>query len=570
MQKQGTFINKKFNKLLLGCFWGNLAYTINLMTDSIISGNVLGEVSLQAVSIVFPLFSVVYFFAYLIAPGASVIFGKLIGEFNKDEASRVVGTTFVSTALIGVLLIVGLRVLKAPFLAYYGCIDELMQEASQYYNWLILFALLECVRVPLHNLTVTDGEAVLVSVANALDVIANVVLSIALSAKYGIAGLGLATCIGKMLAVISYLLHFFKKSNNVKCNFSINLKYVKRAISLSFSYYMYYIFLAVVDIVLNKIIIKTCGVKLLPAYAVVNLVFGICEIYEALTTSSLGLITCFLGERNGHDMNLLFRHIARSMFIMAFGLWVLFFFGAPLMPLLFGLETADTISAAISASRIMSFTVLGFGVSYMTGNILFAIEKPLLSCFESFLNDAAMPLLCSLLAGSLWGFKGITIGMSLSSYIAFLIYTVVLTSIKGKKGFPFYFETEDEEGVSFDFYVTKESIPVIRDSVFHELEEHGFTVEKIEILIEEFYTRVLEKNPGKRVLSECTLLFGEKQVKIILRDDGVIFNFIDENNRVESINAHVLNSILEKTAGKEYLITAALNRVGFVFEKQSR
>ena len=72
MLKQGTFINKRFNTLLLGCFWGNLAYTINLMTDSIISGNVLGEVSLQAVSIVYPLFSVVYVFAYLIAPTVHV------------------------------------------------------------------------------------------------------------------------------------------------------------------------------------------------------------------------------------------------------------------------------------------------------------------------------------------------------------------------------------------------------------------------------------------------------------------------------------------------------------------
>lgn len=43
MLKQGTFINKRFNTLLLGCFWGNLAYAINLMTDSIISGNALGE-----------------------------------------------------------------------------------------------------------------------------------------------------------------------------------------------------------------------------------------------------------------------------------------------------------------------------------------------------------------------------------------------------------------------------------------------------------------------------------------------------------------------------------------------
>ena len=237
------------------------------------------------------------------------------------------------------------------------------------------------------------------------------------------------------------------------------------------------------------------------------------------------------------------------------------------MPQLFGLETVETIRAAVAASRIMSFTVLGFGVSFLTGSILYATEKPLLSCFISFLNDAAMPLLCSLLAGSLWGFTGIVIGMTFSPYMAFAAYYLVMILFKGKKGFPFYLEMEDEQGVSFDLYVTQESIPEVRDWVCRQLAEHGFYIENIEILIEEFYTRVLEKNPGKKVLSECTLLFSPKQVRIIVRDNGVIFNFMDENNKAESMNAHILNSLLEQTTIKEYLITAAFNRDGFVFEK---
>lgn len=567
MLKQGTFINKRFNKLFLGCFWGNLAYAINLMTDSIISGNALGEVSLQAVSIIYPLFSVVYFFSYLIAPGAGVLFGKLIGEFNKDEASRVAGTTFVATTIIGVFLAVGLWLLKMPFLSCYGCTGALLQEASQYYNWLILYAVIDCLAVPLYYLTVTDGEAVLVSVANTSNIAANVVLSIVLSAQYGIAGLGMATCIGRMLTVISYLPHLLKKTNNVQCHFCLDFKYVRRAIYLSFSYYMYYIFLAVVDIVLNKIIIMTCGVELIPAYAVINLVFGTCEVYEALTNASMGLITCFLGERNSHDMNLIFRKIGRTLFVMATGLWAAFFFGAPLVPQLFGLETAVTIDAAILASRIMSFTAFGFGVSFIIGNVLYSIEKPLLSCFNSFLNDAVMPLLCSVVLGSLWGFTGIAIGMALSPYMAFVVYALVMISLRGKKGFPFYYDAGDEEGVSYDLYVTKESIPEVRDWVNQQLVAHGFNIENLEILIEEFYTRVLEKNPGKRVLSECTLLFSENQVRILVRDNGVIFNFVDENNAVESLNAHVLNSLLERTKDKEYLITTSLNRNGFVFEK---
>ena len=97
-----------------------------------------------------------------------------------------------------------------------------------------------------------------------------------------------------------------------------------------------------------------------------------------------------------------------------------------------------------------------------------------------------------------------------------------------------------------------------------EFDKHGYEVEHLELLIEELYTRIYEKNPGKTVCSECALLFGENHVRIIVRDNGVIFNFIDENNSIESMNAYVLNSLLEKTKEKEYLITTSFNRNGFL------
>ena len=172
--------------------------------------------------------------------------------------------------------------------------------------------------------------------------------------------------------------------------------------------------------------------------------------------------------------------------------------------------------------------------------------------------------------GSVWGFTGIVIGMCLSTYAAFAVYALIMIPRKGKNGFPIYFKAPNEEGISYDFYVTPEAIPYIRDWVYRIMNEHGYNQNNIEILIEEFYLRVLEKNQGKRVLSECTLLFSENQVRVIIRDDGVLFNFVDENNPVESLNAHVLSSILEHTEEKNYVITAAVNRNGFVFEKQTR
>ncbi len=568
MLKQGAFVNKKFNRFVLGNIWGCLAYSVNLMIDSLISGNQLGESSLQAVSIVYPLMSLISFFSCLVSPGGAILFGRHIGEFRKEDAYKVSGTTVVSSVLIGFLLAIGLWLVKEPFLNYFHCTGVIYCEASAYYNWVILFTVIRHVSDAIYYLIVADGEASLISVACVTDVVGHIVLSIFLSRRFGIAGLGMATCIGVFLRALLYCLHFLKKSNNLKLRLCLYFGILKHSIVLGYSQYMYYLFLAVVDIVMNKIIISSCGMEYIPAYSVINLVFGVCELYISLNAASVGLITCFVGEKNNHGLNLIFRKVTRATVIMAFGISGFFFFAAPLMPILYGLETQTTIQAAVTASRIMAFTVLGFSACYMGSAVSCSVEKPGQACFLAFLRDVFAPLLLSLLFGFLWGFTGITVGMSLSPYFAFCFYTLIRIPRKGKKGFPIYVEDFGEEGISFDLYVTKGSIIEVREWLHGNLEARGFDTEKTDLLIEEFYTRVMEKNPGKKVLSECTLLFKGDVVRIIIRDDGTLFNFVDENNKVESLNAHVLNSLLEQTKEKNYVLTTSFNRNGFVFTKE--
>lgn len=567
MLKQGAFISKRFNKLLMGSIWGSLAYAVNLMTDSLVSGNQLGEVALQAVSIVYPLFSVVYFFAYLMPLGASVLFGKAIGEFKQEEAYRAAGTGVISSVIISILLAGGLWCVKIPFLTYFECTGELLEDASTYYDWMILFAFIEPIEAIGYYLVIADGEALLLSVANTTNITVNVILSVVLSNIYGIAGLGMATCIGEVLFLTGVLSHLLKKSNNIKFRFCLDLKIVGRSIVLSFSEYMYYLFLAIVDIVLNKIIMSSCGVEYIPAYSVVNLVFSVCEIFNSINVASMGLVTCFLGERNNHDLHFIFRKIVYATVVMAVCVTAFFFFGAPLMPIIYGLETPVTVNAAVFASRIMSFAVLGFGVCYLSTSFSSYLEKPGQACFISFLNDVFAPLLLSLVFGSLWGFSGIAIGMCLSGYFAFGLYAIVRIPKRGTAGFPVYVEDYGEDGFSWDLRVTSDSLTELRDEVSKVLANHDYEIENIDLLLEEFFTRVMEKNPGKTVTAECTLLFSVNRVRIIVRDDGVLFNFIDENNRVESLNAYVLNSLLEKTKKKNYVLTTSFNRNGFVFEK---
>lgn len=567
MLKQGTFINKKFYSMLLFNLlsWG--AYAANSMIDAILGGSQLGEIALSAVSIVAPLYSFITFFSYIFTPGCGILYGMYIGEFKKDEAYKTAGVSVISSIIIGLIGALLLLIIKMPFLNYYGCTGELLENASDYYNWYIAIALLAPVANSIYYLIVAEGAAFFLMLGTVGSIATNMILSYILCKTLGVAGLGMATVLSKIAPSLLYSIHFFTKKNSVHFRFSLDRGVLKRACILGANSSLNFVFIAVVDIIMNKIILIACGQIYIAAYSIVNFVLAMFLIPGGVFDSCQGICTGYIGEKNNYGVNNILKTSMKSVCIISGIMMAALFIAAPYLPNLYGMITPEIVDASIRATRILCISSIPFGIVYFAFNIYTCLNKPLLSIVMSFLYNFFCPLALSIPLAFLIGFDGVSIGMSASSFMVVIIFVCFLRARYGKEGFPWYLEETGEEAYGYDLYVTKETIPEIRDKVKAELDRHGYEIENLEILIEELYTRIYEKNPGKKVCSECALLFGPNHVRIIVRDNGVIFNFVDENNSVESLNAHVLNSLLEKTQDKQYLITTSFNRNGFVFEK---
>lgn len=568
MLKQGTLANKKYYSMLLFNFLTFATYTINTMVDAILGGNQLGEVALQAVSIVAPLYSVCCFFAYIFTPGCGILFGLSIGEFRKEDASRAAGTSIVSSAVIGITTAFLLFIIKVPFLKYYGCTGDLLEAASSYYNWYIGIALVFPIANAVYFLIAVEGAAFYMMIGSIGSVSTNMILSYVLCNIIGVSGLGMATFISKVFVTLIYCLAFLNKKYRMHFTLSIDKGILKRAAVLSANTALNYIFVAIVDIIMNKVIILACGQPYIAAYSVINLMLSLFMVTDGNYYSCQGIVTSYIGEKNNGGVYRILRTAMKSICVICAVMMVLLFFTAPLMPKIFGITTPALVDASIRATRILAISIIPFGVAYFAYDLYTSLNRPVLSIVMAFLNNFFCPLILSIPLAFIMGFDGISVGMSASSFLVVVLFAYFVRKRYGNEGFPLYLEDSGEEAWSCDLKVSKETIPEIRDMVKAEFDKHGYEIENLEILIEELYTRIYEKNPGKTVYSECALLFGPNHVRIIVRDNGVIFNFVDENNAVESMNAYVLNSLLERTKDKEYLITTSLNRNGFVFEKE--
>lgn len=76
---------------------------------------------------------------------------------------------------------------------------------------------------------------------------------------------------------------------------------------------------------------------------------------------------------------------------------------------------------------------------------------------------------------------------------------------------------------------------------------------------------VKDRNRGKKVLGEVTLDLNDG-VKLILRDDGVIFDITDADAEISSLRTFLVASIMESQSGRLNLVTTGFNRNVFQFK----
>ena len=118
------------------------------------------------------------------------------------------------------------------------------------------------------------------------------------------------------------------------------------------------------------------------------------------------------------------------------------------------------------------------------------------------------------------------------------MFTVILCGVLaammyGREFFPLYLE-EKRPIIDIDLLVSQDAIISVRDTAEKFLNAHNVpksTVNQVMLIIEETGMLIHERNNGKRrhVLAEYMIeLEEEERVRIIIRDDGEIFDVTDE------------------------------------------
>lgn len=569
-RKNVSFSRKTFWPLLVSSIVTALAGVVIELSDEIVVGSLVSENALIAVSIVLPIYLFDLFLSGLIVVGSSLQFSREIGKMNKKHASEIFGQAVILLAAIGIIYFTVCVLFKDVYLDYLGISQEVRIEVNEYWHYYKYGLLVLPIQYLFELIVYEDGDNVCASLGSIVLMVTRISLSIILGINLGVKGVGLAAVLSGSAQILVYCTHFFKKSNNLHFRWYLSWKEIRKIVALSLVDSIASLCLSLMSMTLNKFVISVFSEEYIPIAVVCFAVCQITIVLDAIGKALTPMGEVYLGEKNflaEHDLYIFSFGVSLVIGVLLQILVILF---SPLILKIYGIVDPETIELARTCIIIMSFVNPFLSLNFLISSQGLIIRKIPISVFIIVAGDFVFPMTCGLLFGYLFSFVhiwiGFVIGGALSTIAGAIIYKKCAnkdTLIKEIQG--------DRQILNKSFIVKEENIKEVQNTIINFLDNFDVPdneLNKIDLLIEEYILTVVQNNPNKEVIGECSIVYSQDAVNMYLRDSGKLIDWSDEDIKITGLSSYVFTRLTSSVDNIRYVVTSNYNRILFRFSKQ--
>lgn len=566
-----SFCKQKYKSLLLTATFSMAIEYLMLLSDTLIVGNILGERAISGVNLVTPVFGTVVFIATVISIGTSMSYSYEIGSFDKERADRFFGQGLILAIVTGIILFLLTLFGKGLYFGFFAPSAEVLGYAVGYYDNFRFVVLLYPLYALLVDMVYTDGDVQICNLSYAVQIGVNIPVSILLCKRIGIAGASLGTLIGTLLSLCILCAHFFRRQNSLHFTWHIRFADVVRVIKFSVVDAGKYLSWAVLIFALGKLIIKVSGDRYLPVLTIVTSIIELTVVFDGIGQAITPLAGVYRGEQNGIGLRQVMRIGVKTALLegVAFSILLLLFAGGAAA--LFGITDPVLLALSKTAVRIVSITLVCRALLFLFTSYYLILDRFGLAVLISFTGDLLLPLVLCVSFGALFGLNGVWVGFAAAPALALALSALLVRVRYGKAQFPLLLDPSQTRDVAaFDLALSVESVMRLRDDVEGWLRSHRVsepTTFRVMLLVEEVCLLIAQRNPGKEVLSELTVTVSDESVRLVLRDDGVIFNLCDADAHIDSLRTYMVSGMMERLQNRAYLTTTSYNRNTFVLPR---
>ena len=271
------------------------------MVDAAAVGQYQGPDGAATLSIVMPIWTILYSLGLLIGIGGSVNYAFFKAQGKTNKANAYYTLSFLLTALVSLLCWVGLTVFQEPLLRLFGANDELLVLAKEYLKPVLFviptFPFSQFLSAFLRNDNAPGRATFAVLFGGVFNVLGDIFFVFDFGLGLGMFGAGLATAIGCTITNLIMLTHFVSRKNSLRLNRIFG--YVSKSqhvITSGFSSFLADIAIGIIAMLFNRQIMGYFGSDALAVYGVIVQVtcvvqcstYGVGQAVQPLLSANFG------------------------------------------------------------------------------------------------------------------------------------------------------------------------------------------------------------------------------------------------------------------------------------------
>ena len=569
---QPTLMSKKYFSMLLGGTLTMMVSSILLMSDSFIAGAVIGPDAVAGVTLVTPLYSLSVFFGSAISIGLPLLYSTEMGKFNKQRADRAFGFGVLMSVIVGIALFLLIKLFGDAYLRSYSPPQAVLDHARGYLSWMSFTILVMPMQMLIANMVYGDGDENISNIANIVQGLGNIIFSVILCRTMGIRGIGLASFLFNVISMLILLVHFTKESNSLRWNLYFSFEMMKDVLRYSIIDSSSYLFLAVFTAALNAFISARFGAEYLILASVIALCREFQLVFDGIGETVGPIFSIYIGEQNHTGLRLSYGLANKTAIIEGIIVTVVLLIIAPFVPGFLHVADPGIAAVVVTGVRITALGSTFISILYLLTSYYLTIEKIALGLVVCALRDVVFSIGLAVALGKFFGIYAMFGGIAAAPAFAYAMLMIYLTLRYGKNDCPLLLSKVpgDENTYLFHIAAEPEKIIGLQKDVEALLLKKGTdkkTIGKIKLLVEELYMLIREKNEDKNVLSEFSISVRPGEIKIITKDDGILFDISKEDVTVTSLAAYAVSAYMEKLGeNRHHLTTLSFNRSAFIIK----
>lgn len=219
---------EKVPKLLLSyslpVFVSYIAGSIyNIISKAFIGNSVAGVNGLAALSVSFPVTSILMSFAFLFGMGGSTMAAIKVGEGDREGANRVMNLSMQMIVLFALAYTIVGNIFLDKILILFGASEAVLPYAMQYTRIVLCSGVFQMIAIGMTNYMRVEGKTFLAMVSVFIGPVVNIIMSFVLILwlKLALLGAALATVLGQFSCAVVIVTHYLRKDGIFKFDSSM-------------------------------------------------------------------------------------------------------------------------------------------------------------------------------------------------------------------------------------------------------------------------------------------------------------------------------------------------------------